>query len=346
MKFKQFIIPLSLTITMPFCNPKKPMPGTIKSVSATSTLKPSGNYDYKVDYLFDGSIDTSWVEGKADDGIGEGFTITLDKENTIDQFSIHNGFGVAKYWKGNNRIRGLKISAGEAARTVTLADQRAAQAVKLSPPLTGTEFRFTVESVYKGSNDPDTAVAEISFPLIKAQKADAKESSCNVPAAVKERIVTVLSKPGGKPVATIPKPDEEEDMYFAVTVTKSRGDWLYVKEIESAGRKIKGSGWVRNSSIVTGVDNGIIKLRSKPGKGAVTSKFDVGMGAGEITEVLKCSSGYVYIEFGHGGKKHKGLARPGKSMPRTRDDLPRWDELTTTLSLNFITRAGFARGPA
>lgn len=132
------------------------------SIASSSTLSDKQNR-YITANLSDGA-DTSWCEGKEDDGIGEWIRITFDQNCRMDQIFAVNGYGESGFWQKNNRIKELKISTDrEQVTLVTLPDTKEKQSVKLPAPVEGRIFTFTIISVYPGTKYKDTCMTELAF---------------------------------------------------------------------------------------------------------------------------------------------------------------------------------------
>jgi hypothetical protein len=121
--------------------------------------------------LFDGLRETCWVEGKADDGIGEYVAFTLGRPVCL--VAVQNGFlrspidipekATWSYFGKNNRVKGLEIQTDKGAKVaaLALADSRELQyfAVDLQPG----RYRAVIASVYRGSTWRDSCLGELIF---------------------------------------------------------------------------------------------------------------------------------------------------------------------------------------
>jgi hypothetical protein len=129
--------------------------------------------------LFDGLRETAWVEGKADDGIGEYVAFSLDRPMCL--VAVQNGFlrspidipekATWSYFEKNNRVAVLELRKenGDKAAALRLADSRELQyfAVDLPPG----SYRAVIASIYKGSTWRDTCLGELRFYSGSAQEA-------------------------------------------------------------------------------------------------------------------------------------------------------------------------------
>ncbi len=140
------------------------------SIDASSTLKDPNNI-YRPENLVDRTW-ASWCEGKSDNGIGEFFILKFSRPMSIDVFYIKNGFGFKRDFAGNNRVKGLRVSADEFSTDVVLKDTSEVQVVKLVKAVKGKNIKFTILSVYWPTRDRDTCISEISFTPIKINDID------------------------------------------------------------------------------------------------------------------------------------------------------------------------------
>jgi len=134
--------------------------GKLVNVKASSTLKKR----HSVRKLFDYDFDSSWVEGKKDDGIGETLSFEFSAPTQIKELHIRNGYGEEQYWSQNNRVKEVEFS-NEAGKkfSVTLDDAKLWQTVKIPAGFTASTMTLTIKSVYAGEKFKDTAIAEIDF---------------------------------------------------------------------------------------------------------------------------------------------------------------------------------------
>ncbi len=159
--------------------------------SASSYLKDKKDPDrYAPSKAFDGKIETSWVEGKRDDGIGE--KIAFYFRGSPLKIRIMPGFGMKKYFRMNNRVKSATLSfyvvknviahqCGEdfqidekeivSRKTIRFKDSMTMQ--EFDTGLSGTEHLeispggligvIEIDSVYRGIKWRDTCIAEIKL---------------------------------------------------------------------------------------------------------------------------------------------------------------------------------------
>lgn len=144
-------------------------------VTASSALADRVKNKYAASNAHDSKLDTAWVEGKKDYGIGESITFTFDRksldkdEYTVRGFSMANGYvKTKKLWGDNSRIKKMKVFAdGKAVAIVKLADVYGFQIVRI-PEISlsrkrDTAIRLEILEIYPGSRFNDTSLSEVEF---------------------------------------------------------------------------------------------------------------------------------------------------------------------------------------
>jgi hypothetical protein len=142
----------------------------IQSITATSTFPSKKNaYDPKLTVFpkktFSNDAadryDSAWCEGKPDEGIGEGITITFVKPTVIGDLSIKPGVWMTeKLFKTNNIITGLEVVTNDG-RKLTATPKPTREDVELTlggAAITSLTVRIT--SVQKGKMN-DSCISEI-----------------------------------------------------------------------------------------------------------------------------------------------------------------------------------------
>ena len=94
---------------------------------ASSVLAASKTNHYEPSMMFDGNRATAWVEGDAEDGIGESITLHFGRKRSLVGFEIINGYDKdQKIWSANSRVETLEASTGDGqVQVITLKDVRA-----------------------------------------------------------------------------------------------------------------------------------------------------------------------------------------------------------------------------
>lgn len=143
--------------------------------NATSTLKAQGQNSYSANNIDDSNLNTAWVEGKPDYGIGEKVKVTI-QPNIKEKYSLKlSGFRIAngyvkdkKTWQANSRVKALKMYInGKLKAIIELKDCYGFQNVSFNevviPKKSGITVELEIVDVYKGSKFQDTAISEIQF---------------------------------------------------------------------------------------------------------------------------------------------------------------------------------------
>jgi len=147
---------------------------TIRYVDASSRLQ----FDYGGWYYEDNLIDhtwESWAEGVEGNGVGESFTLTQERRQTITGFAIKNGYGNINLFAKNNRVKAFKIYVGKPneynpyyteysyVETILIKDSVSFEQYYFKKPLECQNIRFEIADVYPGTMYNDTCVAEIAL---------------------------------------------------------------------------------------------------------------------------------------------------------------------------------------
>ena len=123
--------------------------------------------DYDPRNVFDGKIETSWCEGKSDDGIGEYISITLNNHMAITSISMVNGSGKSEEsYYNNNRVASLKITSDTGGSVVVNFDDNNMDYQTQEIDISGRTFKFIINSVHKGKTFRDTCISEIKLKAV------------------------------------------------------------------------------------------------------------------------------------------------------------------------------------
>lgn len=86
---------------------------------STTELKPDGQLNYSINNISDYNLNTAWIEGEADYGIGEQFGFTFDFPENTQYGSVYEFYGIVNLfngycksletWQQNSRVRKLKV---------------------------------------------------------------------------------------------------------------------------------------------------------------------------------------------------------------------------------------------
>lgn len=140
------------------------------NIVASSALKAQGSKSYKASNIFDGDLETAWVEGVKGHGIGQwiefknvGIRIEGDWCG-FSSISILNGYVKSdKAWRENGRVKRLKVYCnGKPKYILELQNSRSSQTFSVDIDARAT-IRFEILDVYPGTKFQDTAITEIDF---------------------------------------------------------------------------------------------------------------------------------------------------------------------------------------
>jgi len=157
-------------------------PKNFRNLEADSTLVSKKIGKYAPKNMIDNDIKTAWVEGKK--GFGKGVKLyvaiapttaggKIDGDYLIEKIGIVNGYAKSrKLFYANNRVKKIKFDYWsmkedkELTSYFTLKDSIKMQYIKFKNPISLSNFRITILSVYKGKKYNDTCISEIKvFPL-------------------------------------------------------------------------------------------------------------------------------------------------------------------------------------
>jgi len=140
-------------------------------VIASSRLEGKGENIYNAESANDLSYATAWVEGKANEGIGEYLEYYFENESPrITSIIISNGYMKSdQAWRNNNRVKSLKLYVnGSPFGILKLSDSKTDQMFSLgtfgrNEDGSDLVLKFEILEVYKGERYNDTAISEIYF---------------------------------------------------------------------------------------------------------------------------------------------------------------------------------------
>lgn len=162
----------------------------IGNASASSILPGQGEIDYEISNITDFNINTAWVEGKEDYGIGEiiTFQFEFDADDPIGYFgAAYNFYGkcyilngyykTSKSWEENSRVKKFKVYFNDTPLCyVNIQDSREMQEFDLSEffaneytqtnlekikVINGDLLKFEIVDIYPGTKWKDTAITEL-----------------------------------------------------------------------------------------------------------------------------------------------------------------------------------------
>ena len=144
--------------------------GEVKSVTATSCLKPIKSFNYEGDNAHDFDHESVWAtNGK---GIGESLTYTFEGKcpriTTVKILNGHVKSGTA--WSANSRVKKLRMYYnGKPYAILALQDSRTLQCFDVGTlgfhdaAKPNWTLKFEILEVYPGSKHDDTVIAELYF---------------------------------------------------------------------------------------------------------------------------------------------------------------------------------------
>lgn len=144
--------------------------GEVKSVTASSCLKPIKSFNYKGENAHDFDHESVWAtDGK---GIGESLTYTLEgKCPRITTVKILNGHVKSETaWSANSRVKKLRMYYnGKPYAILNLQDSRTLQYFDVGTlgfndaAKSDWTLKFEILEVYPGTKHDDTVIAELYF---------------------------------------------------------------------------------------------------------------------------------------------------------------------------------------
>ncbi|GAB4285313.1 MAG: hypothetical protein Kow0029_32130 [Candidatus Rifleibacteriota bacterium] len=138
------------------------------SITTSSSLPPSKSADYLPENLFDNNLATAWIEGNANNGMGEWVEFKFSEKKKIGTIFVANGYqkisrsGKDLYYS-NLRPSKLRIYVnGKRLKDVLLKDSKEPQKIEISEP--ASLIKLEILDVYtKGAKDQDCGFSEIWF---------------------------------------------------------------------------------------------------------------------------------------------------------------------------------------
>jgi hypothetical protein len=224
-------------------------------IEASSALAPQAGNTYGPENLVDAHAAESpgasaWVEGAADDGIGEWVEFIFgDDEDalTMSTITIANGYGKSReIFLKNNRVKSLRVSYEGGEETVTLQDDEYPKKVRLEAPVRTNWIRLTIAGVYPGSDYRDTAISDLRFDIESFNyypPLDGREMG-SPDGSLSAWIIPVSQKAGApaESLVQIWSPKEK-----AQGMPKAMGAFDHTSETGSNGRGVVKAAWTPDS---------------------------------------------------------------------------------------------------
>jgi hypothetical protein len=133
------------------------------TVCTTSVLPKWRTVTYGPANMFDGRLDTAWVEGVDGVGAGERITFIFDDERLVSGISFLNGYHKSNdLFQKNGRITAINVdtSSGEQL-TTQVADDPGEQVRTFEQPVRLKWITIRIASAVAGSKYTDTAISEM-----------------------------------------------------------------------------------------------------------------------------------------------------------------------------------------
>ncbi|NLG28795.1 MAG: hypothetical protein GX557_12855 [Chloroflexi bacterium] len=129
--------------------------------TASSSLPSDRFGSYGAMSAIDGALETAWVEGAADAGVGESLRLVFPHEIVVERVALSAGYDAsAELWAANNRVqRAMLIFSGGEQVPLELADVRGLQTFETGGIAT-TWVTLMIEAVQPGEGANDTCIAE------------------------------------------------------------------------------------------------------------------------------------------------------------------------------------------
>jgi hypothetical protein len=140
---------------------------TINAKASSSLITTKNGKTYSPEKVCDLKLNTAWVEGKNDYGIGE--SIEFDAIHyPFHNIEIYNGFSKSlKAWKENSRVKTIKLYVNNNPQYILeLKDTYQLQSFRIDTLNNNNEtvrLKFEIIDIYPGEKYKDTAITEINL---------------------------------------------------------------------------------------------------------------------------------------------------------------------------------------
>ena len=132
----------------------------IEEIKASSECKPMTDSNqkkctYGAENVYDGDNRTAWVEGKADDGVGEYLKIKLKEKSSVNGILISNGYykNTDVYYR-NNRVKKVKLTFSDGSSKVYKLEDNFLETcdIQFDEPVVTSTIKVEILSVYKSKS--------------------------------------------------------------------------------------------------------------------------------------------------------------------------------------------------
>ncbi len=136
------------------------------TASATSVREALGENSYEADMAIDSRPGTAWIEGAEGDGVGEAITVAFYEATAVSRLRVQPGyFKSPQVWAKNNRLARVTVTLSDGRQfEATFADEMREQSIPVGGDPVWTVM-ITIEEVYYGGDNIDTAVSEIAVDV-------------------------------------------------------------------------------------------------------------------------------------------------------------------------------------
>ena len=130
----------------------------------TSSILPNWrNVTYGPANMFDGQLDTAWVEGVDGVGVGELLTIAFDEERLVSGISLLNGYHKSNdLFAKNGRITEIDLDTSDGQQLdAQIADNAGEQVLLFDRPVRLKWLSIRIANAVAGTKYTDTAISEM-----------------------------------------------------------------------------------------------------------------------------------------------------------------------------------------
>jgi len=113
--------------------------------------------------MFDGQLDTAWVEGVEGVGVGEQLTIAFDEERLVSGISLLNGYHKSNdLFAKNGRITEIYLDTSDGQKLdARIADDAGEQVLSFDRPVRLKWLSIQIADAVAGTKYTDTAISEL-----------------------------------------------------------------------------------------------------------------------------------------------------------------------------------------
>ena len=133
------------------------------TVCTSSILPKWRNVTYGPANMFDGRLDTAWVEGVEGVGVGEQLTIAFDEERLVSGISLLNGYHKSNdLFAKNGRITEIYLDTSDGQQLdAQIADDAGEQVLSFDRPVRLKWISIQIATAVAGTKYTDTAISEM-----------------------------------------------------------------------------------------------------------------------------------------------------------------------------------------